>query len=222
MIDHPPTGRREKARRDKQTRIMEAARILFAQRAAGSVTTREIADRADVAIGTLFCYVSSKAELLIMVQNEQFAAAIDAGLTSAANAAGRGLLDKVLELIRPVVVCVREHKENGRFYLHELVFGDPNEQFRSEGLALAARLEAGIQATLARDGGIGHDDAFDLARVISAIIHVNITAKTYLRLTVEEVLADIRKQIAVVLPQGHRDAFAAASGTQYRSRREEP
>ena len=145
-----------------------------------------------------------------MVQNEQFAAAIDAG-PRPQNVAGRGLLDEVLELIRPVVVCVREHKENGRFYLHELVFGDPNEQFRSEGLALAARLEAGIQATLARDGGIGHDDAFDLARVISAIIHVNITAKIYLRLTVEEVLADIRKQIAVVLPQGHRDAFAEAS-----------
>ena len=211
VIDHPPTGRREKARRDKQARIKDAARMLFAQRAAGSVTTREIADRAGVAIGTLFCYVSSKAELLIMVQNEKFAAAIDAGLTAAANAAGQGLLDEVLELIRPVIACVREHKENGRCYLHELVFGDPNEQFRSDGLALAARLEAGIQATVARDGGIGHADAFDLARVISAIIHVNITAKVYLDLTAEEVLADIRKQIAVVLHQDRRDAFAEAS-----------
>ena len=52
-------------------------------------------------------------------------------------------------LIRPVVICVREHVENGRTYLHELVFGDPAEPYRREGLTLAARLEEGITRLLA-------------------------------------------------------------------------
>ena len=72
-----PTGRRERAGEDKRERIMTAARELFAEHGVSAVTTRQIADRADVAIGTLYRYASTKAELLIMVQNEKFAAAID-------------------------------------------------------------------------------------------------------------------------------------------------
>jgi hypothetical protein len=34
------------------------------------------------------------------------------------------------------VECVREHVENGRAQLHELIFGDPAEPYRREGLAL--------------------------------------------------------------------------------------
>ncbi|WP_123940171.1 MULTISPECIES: helix-turn-helix domain-containing protein [unclassified Frondihabitans] len=62
---------------------MRAARGLFAARGVGGVTTKEIADRADVAIGTLFLYAKTKAELLIMVQNEKFETAIEAGLAAA-------------------------------------------------------------------------------------------------------------------------------------------
>jgi AcrR family transcriptional regulator len=106
---------------------MAAARALFAERGVSGVTTQQIADRADVAIGTLYRYAATKAELLIMVQNEKFAAAIDDGLAAAKAAAGRGALEAVVALVRPVVACVREQVENGRMYLLELVFGDPAE-----------------------------------------------------------------------------------------------
>jgi AcrR family transcriptional regulator len=69
-------------------------------------TTQQVADRADVTIGTLYLYASTKAELLIMVQNQRFAAAIDAGLAAAAVTARRGPLEGVIALIRQVVgVC---------------------------------------------------------------------------------------------------------------------
>lgn len=63
-------------------RILSAARELCAEHGVGRVTTQQIAARADVAIGTLYLYASTKAELLIMVQNEKFAPAIDDGLLS--------------------------------------------------------------------------------------------------------------------------------------------
>ena len=100
-----PIGRRERAKQDKRERIMAAARELFAEHGVGQVTTQQVADRADVAIGTLYLYASTKAELLIMVQNEKFAAAIDTGLAAAAVTARRGLLEGVIALIRPVVAC---------------------------------------------------------------------------------------------------------------------
>jgi len=127
-----PIGRRERAKQDKHERIMTAARGLFAEQGVSGVTTQQIADRTDVAIGTLYRYESTNAELLIMVQNEKFAAAIDDGLAAADAAVGQGVPEGVVELIRPVVACVREQIENGRIYLHELVFGDPAEPYRFE------------------------------------------------------------------------------------------
>ncbi|MFJ9713236.1 TetR/AcrR family transcriptional regulator [Streptomyces sp. NPDC101234] len=201
-----PIGRRERARQDKRERIMTAAGELFARHGIGGVTTQQVADRADVAIGTLYRYASTKAELLIMVQNEKFAAAVDNGLAAADAVDGQGVLDPVVALIRPVVACVREQIENGRTYLHELVFGDPAEPYRRAGIALAARLEEGITGLLTREEYIDAADAATLARVITAIIHLSTTATVYLHRSDEAVLADIRDQIHATLAPRQRAA----------------
>lgn len=200
MTEAPtPIGRRERAKQDKRERILAAARELFAEHGVGGVTTQQVADRADVAIGTLYLYAATKAELLIMVQNQKFAAAIENGLAASGVAATHGLLECVIALIRPVVACVREHAENGRTYLHELVFGDPSEPYRREGLALSGRLEDGIARLLTRDERIDGSDAATLARVITAIIHISTTATVYLHRSDEAVLSDIREQVQVTL-----------------------
>ncbi|MCX4706725.1 TetR/AcrR family transcriptional regulator [Streptomyces sp. NBC_01352] len=200
---HMPIGRRERAKKDKRERIMTAARELFAEHGVSRVTTQQIAERADVAIGTLYRYASTKAELLIMVQNEKFADAIDDGLAAANTVVGQGVLEPVAALIRPVVACIRGQVENGRTYLHELVFGDPAEPYRRAGLALSARLEDGITGLLTRDESIGAADAATLARVITAIIHISTTATMYLHRSDEAVLADIRSQIHATLVPRH-------------------
>ena len=94
---------------------------------------------------------------------------------------------------------MREQVENGRTYLHELVFGDPSEPYRREGLALSARLEDGIARLLTRDERIDGRDAATLARVITAIIHISTTATVYLHRSDDAVLIDIREQVQVTL-----------------------
>lgn len=208
MDSHPdPLGRRERAKQDKRRRIMDAGRALFAERGVGGVTTQQIADRADVAIGTLYLYASTKAELLILVQNQKFATAIDDGLTAAYTAARAGAptLGTVLGLVEPVVACIREQPENGRTYLHELVFGDPSEPHRRQGLALSRRLEEGLTGILADDANIDPSDAYTLARVVTSIIHVTTTATVHLHETPTEILDQIRRQVTAVLPH-HRHA----------------
>lgn len=197
-----PIGRRERSKQDKRERIRAAARELFALHGVGGVTTQQIADNADVAIGTLYLYAATKAELLIMVQNQKFARAIDDGLAAASTATGT--IDEVLAVIRPVVSCLREHVENGRTYLHELIFGDPTEPYRREGLTLAARLEGGLATLLARDQRINPQDARTLARVITAILHLSTTATVYMDRSVEEILADLGEQTQSILAQRHR------------------
>jgi AcrR family transcriptional regulator len=210
-----PRTRRERAKQEKHERIRAAAQELFAEHGVSGVTTQQIADRADVAIGTLFRYASTKAELLIMVQNQKFATAIDDGRAGAAAASGQGPLEEVLALIRPVVACVREHVENGRTYLHELVHGDPAEPYRRAGLTLAGRLEDGIAALLDRDARVDPGEAATLARVITAIIHISATATVYLHRSDQAVLADIREQVRTVL--GDRLPPNARAGCDRRS-----
>jgi len=201
-------GRRERAKQDKRVRIMDAGRVLFAEHGVGGVTTQQIADRADVAIGTLYLYASTKAELLILVQNQKFATAIDDGLTAAyiAARAGAPTIGTVLGLVEPVVACIREQPENGRTYLHELVSGDPSEPQRREGLALSRRLEDGLAAILADDPDIGPSDAYSLARVVTSIIHVTTIATVHLHETLAEILDQIRQQVTAVLPHHHHAA----------------
>lgn len=195
-------GRRERAKKDKRDRILAAAREQFAVHGVGGVTTQQIADDADVAIGTLYLYASTKAELLIMVENKKFATAIEDGLAAADECSG-GVVEAVLALIQPVVVCARVQIENGRTYLHELVFGDPAEPNRREGLTLAGRFEDGVARLLVRDRALEAADVHTLARVVTAITHVSVTASIYLECSDSQVLADIREQVRVTVDRSH-------------------
>lgn len=209
-----PVGRRERAMADKRRRIMDAARSLFAERGIDGVTTQEIADDADVAVGTLFRYAASKAELLIMVQNEKFATAIDDGLRRVADLDTSTTCgtEVVMTLLTPVIVCVREHPENGRTYLHELVFGDPAEPHRTAGLAQAWRLETAVSEILQSSPRRDPESAATLARVVSSIIHVTATATQHLHESPAEILSAIRAQVTEILAETRTDASTTSRG----------
>jgi len=66
----PALGRRERGKREKRRRIVEATREVFRRKGYEAATTREIAELADVAVGTLFAYAGDKRELLMMVIND--------------------------------------------------------------------------------------------------------------------------------------------------------
>jgi AcrR family transcriptional regulator len=66
-----PQSRRERAKADKQRRILEASKQLFASKGFDQTTVQQIADAADVAVGTLFLYVEDKSELFLMLFHEE-------------------------------------------------------------------------------------------------------------------------------------------------------
>ena len=200
--DAPPIGRRERNKQQKLERITAAATELFSEHGVDEVTTQQIADRADVGAGTLFLYAKSKAELLLLVHNVKFADAIERGEAAASGITDR--LDALMAIVSPIVECNRVQIENGRTYLRELVFGDPEEPHHREGLALSARVEAAFIDVLRRDERISAADAAALARAFSAVMFISITATLYRGLTDEEVVGVIREQVGVML--AHRRA----------------
>lgn len=66
-----PAGRRERNKQQKRNRIKAAARKLFSTKGFAATTTQEIAQEADIGTGTLFLYVRSKEEVLVLVFRDE-------------------------------------------------------------------------------------------------------------------------------------------------------
>ena len=195
----PPVGRRERNKQDKLERITAAARELFTEHGVDDVTTQQIAEKADIGTGTLFLYAKTKGELLLLVQNSGYADALEEGRAAAESIPDA--LDAVMAIVRPVVECNRIQIDNGRTYLRELVFGDPEEPHHRDALALTIQTEEAIAAVLRRDDRIGSRDAATLAHTVSAIMFLSMAATTNIARTVEEILQEIRDQVRVLLPR---------------------
>jgi TetR/AcrR family transcriptional regulator, cholesterol catabolism regulator len=61
----PTVSRRERSKADKMRRIIAAGEKLFSKQGFDGTTVQQIADEADVAVGTLFLYITDKSELLL-------------------------------------------------------------------------------------------------------------------------------------------------------------
>ena len=193
----PPVGRRERNKQAKLERITAAARELFAEHGVDEVTTQQIAEKADIGTGTLFLYAKTKGELLLLVQNSGYVDALEEGKAAAQSIPDA--LDAVMAIVRPIVECNRIQVDNGRTYLRELVFGDPEEPHHRDALALTIQTEEAIAAVLRRDDRVGSDDAATLAHIVSAIMFVSMASPTNVARTVDDILQEIRDQVRVLL-----------------------
>ncbi|MFC9769504.1 TetR/AcrR family transcriptional regulator [Rhodococcus jostii] len=190
-------GRRERNKQQKLDRITAAARELFTEHGVDEVTTQQIADKADIGTGTLFLYAKTKSELLLLVQNSSYADALTSGRVAAESTTD--VLEAVIAIVRPVVECNRTQIDNGRTYLREIVFGDPEEPHHRDALALTVRTEEAIAAVLNRDESVSARDAATLAHIVSAIMLLSMAATTNIASTVDDIVQDIEHQVRVLL-----------------------
>ncbi|WP_329013529.1 hypothetical protein [Streptomyces sp. NBC_00690] len=89
--------------------------------------------------------------------------------------------------------------DNGRVYLREMVFGDPTEPHHHEALTITGQTEQAVAAVLRRDARVGEADAATTARVVSAVMFLAMAASVNVAASADEILRDIRAQIAVLL-----------------------
>ncbi|MEL7977819.1 TetR/AcrR family transcriptional regulator [Isoptericola sp. F-RaC21] len=194
-----PLGRRERNKQAKLERITAAASELFAERGVDDVTTQQIADAADIGTGTLFLYAKTKGELLLLVQNAHYSAALERGRAAAADAPT--VLDGVMALVEQIAECNRVQVDNGRTYLREMVFGDPSEPHHAEALAIVARTEEAVADLLTSRAQVPAAQAATLAHVVSAILFVELGASPNAGASIPELLESIRTQVAAILPR---------------------
>jgi AcrR family transcriptional regulator len=105
-------GLRERNKRERLRRIKEAALDVFRQVGFEAASTRDIAERAEVSIGTLFIYARDKHDLLCLVLNED----LDQILTDAIDAvpAEGPASTRIVALLRPIYAYFASEPELAR------------------------------------------------------------------------------------------------------------
>jgi AcrR family transcriptional regulator len=124
--DEMSLGLREKNKIDKLRRIKVAARELFVAKGFDDTTTREIAQRAGVGIGTVFIYADNKRDLLFLVANDELAET-----TSKAEASvreGSSCLQDLLTIFRHHYEFFGRQPALSRLMLREMTFYDSGRQ----------------------------------------------------------------------------------------------
>jgi AcrR family transcriptional regulator len=125
-------GQRERNKLDKLRRIKDAARGLFLAKGFDDATTREIAVRAGVGIGTIFVYAENKRDLLFLIVNEELEKIEQ--MAEAAIEEQASLLDNLLRVARIHYEFFAQQPALSRLVLREMVFYDSGAQagrFRS-------------------------------------------------------------------------------------------
>ena len=96
---HAEPGLRERRKNERRRRVLEAARAVFLEHGYEHATTREIAARADVAVGTVFVYARDKRDLLMAIVNDDLEALTDTTLSELDPALP--FLDRLMALFEP-------------------------------------------------------------------------------------------------------------------------
>lgn len=194
-------GRRARNKADKQQRIFEAASALFTGQGYSSVTTQMVADQADVGTGTLFRYATSKAELLMMVMNEQIRLDTCEGIAAASSSDSP--TDAILALLAPQLRLCLAFPENTAVYQREILFGTERGQYRTEALARITELEDAIGDILtrfARTRRVRHGvDLRGAARTTFSTMHMELIRVSLGREDTQTLSATLRSHVDVLL-----------------------
>ena len=97
-----PMGLRERNKNEKLRRIKQSALDLFMSKGFEDTTTREIAVRAEVGLGTVFVYAETKRDLLFLIVNDDLRECVDRASQ---------LVRKDRSLYENLIVVLRLHYE---------------------------------------------------------------------------------------------------------------
>jgi AcrR family transcriptional regulator len=125
-------SRRERLKREREARILEAAAAVFARKGFHQATIRDIAELADVADGTIYNYYANKRDLLVAMARHVIADSAVDTLAQSHTGDDRGFLTAVLrdrfrliernpDFVRVMLAEVWTDQEFRQQYLGEVI-----------------------------------------------------------------------------------------------------
>ncbi len=166
----PAIGLRERGKARKLARIRRAARELFIEKGYDDTTTRAIARRAGVALGTLFIYAADKRDLLFLIFIDELEDVAARGFAEAPRNAP--LPDQLVGIFRAFYVFFARQPDLARFMLRELTFyleGHEARRFQGHQEKILADLAALVERAKEAGRISADEDSAIAARAIWAI-----------------------------------------------------
>jgi AcrR family transcriptional regulator len=147
---------------DKRARIRTAAWELFTTVGFEETRTKDVAERAGIATGTLFLYAPDKIDLLCLVMHDRLLEATDGAFLTLPKRAS--LVDQLLHVFRAVFAMYAEHPKVSRAFIHVVQGADgPNgREVGAMTFAFMHRLSGLVQEAIAR-GEVSADSSPMLA-----------------------------------------------------------
>lgn len=121
-------NRRERRKERTVRRIEDAAWRLFQTQGYEATSTREIADAADIAAGTLFNYFPEKRSLLIHLMRKRIDEAASRAFAELRPASLEGELTQLFEVLTQ---CYADERRLSRVFVKELLFTDGEQRAES-------------------------------------------------------------------------------------------
>jgi AcrR family transcriptional regulator len=166
---------RERNRRDKLERITAAARSLFVEKGFDETTTREIARRANVALGTLFLYATDKRDLLFLICTDELESLTDKAFGAVPE--NDLLIDELIHVFGVYYRYFAEQPGLSKYILRELTFfvsGVQGQRFQSNRHRVISQLVEHLQGARARGLLKQSADPKDVGWVVFAIYQAEI------------------------------------------------
>ena len=180
-------GLATEAQRARRRRILHAAAELASEGGFDAVQMREVAERADVALGTLYRYFPSKIHLLVSVLADQMDEMYDR--LRAASAGPESPADRVFSVLQR---SVRAMGRNPKLYgavVRAMMFGD--ETTAAENAMVSERLDTIITRAMKYGVGEPTEDDLAVARLLGKIWLADILSWLAGRSTVEQMESDL-------------------------------
>lgn len=167
------TGVRERARLDSLARLVSAARHLFVEEGYDAATLRKIADGSNLALGTLFHYISDKRDLIYLIFNEEVDKLTDKAL--AAPRPSESFRDKILSITEPHYRFLARDPALSRILLSEIQQQSPGLHLERY-LQIRGRLIRGFESLVIEAQKSGEIKLKEDPKVIALTVFFNFSA----------------------------------------------
>jgi AcrR family transcriptional regulator len=168
-------GLRERNKLDKLRRIKDAASELFIRKGYDDTTTREIAVRAGVGLGTIFVYAATKRDLLFLIVNDDLQRLVERA--AATVRPERAILDNLLRIFQLHYRYFAQEPALSRLALREMSFyatGPEAKKFLKTRERLVALITEIVRIAIDRKAISSTESPSLIAQVIFSIYNVEI------------------------------------------------
>ena len=181
----------------RRERILDAAMELAAEGGYDAVQMREVAERADVALGTVYRYFPSKVHLLVAAMSRTFQALQDTVRVDASSGTPE---ERIYRVVAAVTRYLARNRRLSGAMIRALMSADVEVAREVEH---ADDLLVTLIASATRDPNAASTSAADerdtlLAHVIGKVWLIDVVTLLSGRMTVSQVLEDLQATIALV------------------------